>query len=154
MDTTSLPKRPSWDEYALMLAQVASYRSEDPFVKVGACALDHANRVIGVAYNGLKSGVDVDMEFWTDRDKRRPYMIHAEVNLLSLFRRGEARVMAVSLLPCASCAAMIAAYNIPRVVYNETYTRDERALEIFKFYGVELEQMKIDPALYGKQPDG
>ena len=136
-----------------MLAQVASFRSEDPFVKVGACALDHSNRVIGVAYNGLKSGVDVDAAFWEDRDRRRPYMIHAEVNLLSLFRRGEARVMAVSHLPCASCAAMIAAYNIPRVIYKDTYSRDERALEIFEFYGVELLQMKVDPAYYGMEPE-
>ena len=153
MTPGSLPKRPTWDEYALLLAQVASLRSEDPFVKVGACALDHENRVIGVAYNGLKSGVNVDPAFWGDRDRRRPYMIHAEVNLLSLFRRGEARVMAVSLLPCAYCAAMIAAYNIPRVVYSETYSRDERAVEIFKFYGVELEQMEVNPALYGTEPE-
>jgi len=45
-------KRISWEEYALRMAQVASMRSEDRFKKVGACALDINNRVIGVAYNG------------------------------------------------------------------------------------------------------
>ena len=69
--------RMCWDEYALNLAWVASLRSEDPYRKVGACALDFENKVLGVAYNGVKSGVVVSNNFWVDRDKRRPYMIHA-----------------------------------------------------------------------------
>ena len=77
--------RINWDEYALSLAHVAKLRSEDPFRQVGACALDHENRVLGVAYNGLKSGTVVPEKFWSDRNKRRPYKIHAEANLLSLF---------------------------------------------------------------------
>jgi dCMP deaminase len=141
MTDTPEMRRPSWEEYALLLARVASLRSEDPYARVGACALDHGNRVIGVAYNGLKGGVDAQPDFWADRDKRRPFMVHAEVNLLSLFRRGEARLIAVTLLPCASCATMIATYGIPKVVYGRTYERDERALEIFKFYNIELVQL-------------
>jgi dCMP deaminase len=67
------------------LQRTASLRSEDPFRKVGACALSKDNRVLGVSYNGLKSGFNVDSSFWNDRDSRRPYMIHAEANLFSLF---------------------------------------------------------------------
>ena len=78
--------RISWEEYALRIAQVASLRSEDPYKQVGASALDWSNRIIGVAYNGLAPGIDVDETFWEDRNRRRPYMIHAEVNLLSLFK--------------------------------------------------------------------
>jgi dCMP deaminase len=99
--------------------------------------------VIGVAYNGLGSNINVDTLFWQDRDKRRPYMIHSEVNLLSLFRRGECRLLACTLLPCSSCAAMIAAYGIGDVVYRDTYTRDEQALDIFKFNGINCRQIKI-----------
>ena len=62
--------RISWEEYSLRIAEVASLRSEDRFVKVGSCALDFSNRVIGVAYNGLASGVKVEETFWNDRDKR------------------------------------------------------------------------------------
>ena len=76
--------RLSWDKYALNLATEASKRSEDPHKKVGACALSFDNRVLGVAYNGLASGKNVDENFWNDRDERRKYMIHAETNLLSL----------------------------------------------------------------------
>lgn len=135
------PSRISWEEYALRIAEVASLRSEDPFKKVGACALDANCRVIGVAYNGLASGRTVEESFWADRDKRRPYMIHAEANLLSLFRRGECELLACTLLPCSYCASMISAYSIKKVVYKETYVRDTKAINIFKFNGIECEQI-------------
>lgn len=135
--------RVSWEEYALRLAEVASLRSPDPFVKVGACALDSSNRVIGVAYNGLATGIDVEESFWEDRDKRRPYMIHAEVNLLSLFKRGECKLLACTLLPCSSCASSIVAHGIKKVVYKDTYFRDEKALDIFKFNGIICKQLQF-----------
>jgi dCMP deaminase len=133
--------RISWEEYALKIAEVASLRSEDRFVKVGSCALDYSNRVIGVAYNGLASGIKVEDTFWNYRDKRRPYMIHAEVNLLSLFKRGECSLLACTLLPCSCCASMIAAYGIKKVVYRDVYFRDDKALDIFKFNGISCKQI-------------
>jgi dCMP deaminase len=133
--------RISWEEYALLIAEVASLRSEDRFVKVGSCALDHSNRVIGVAYNGLASGITVQEPFWEDRDARRPYMIHSEVNLLSLFKKGECKLLACTLLPCSFCASMIAAYGIKKVVYRDVYSRDSGALDIFKFNEIECQQI-------------
>ena len=133
--------RISWEEYALKIAETASLRSEDIYKKVGACALDHSNRVIGVAYNGLASGIEAPENFWNDRDKRRPYMIHAEVNLLSLFKRGECKLLACTLLPCSCCASMIAAYGIKKVVYKEIYNRDTSAYDIFTFNNIECVQL-------------
>lgn len=137
-----MPERISWEEYALRIAETASLRSEDIYKKVGACALDHSNRVIGVAYNGLASGVEAPKDFWTDRDKRRPYMIHAEVNLLSLFKREECKLLACTLLPCSCCASMIAAYGIKKVVYKEIYNRDTSAFDIFKFNNIICERLE------------
>lgn len=134
-------KRISWEEYALRIAEAASLRSEDIYVKVGACGLDHSNRVIGVAYNGLASGIQTTAEFWNNRDGRRPYMIHAEANLLSLFRRGECKILACTMLPCSCCASMISAYGIKKVVYKDPYHRDDLALSIFKFNNIECEQV-------------
>lgn len=134
--------RISWELYALKIALVASQRSED-IIQVGACALDHANRVIGVAYNGLASGITVSDQFWSNRDFRRPYMIHAETNLLSLFKREECAIIACTLLPCSSCAANIVAHGIKKVVYKDTYHRDETALDIFKFNSVECIQIGV-----------
>jgi dCMP deaminase len=135
--------RLSWEQYALELARTASLRSEDPYRKVGASALSHDHRVLGVAYNGLKSGKNVDNSFWNNRDLRRPYMIHAEANLLSLFTRNNCRLVAVTLLPCASCAKLICSWNVERVVYNEEYDNNDaiHTKEIFDFYNVELKKM-------------
>ena len=132
--------RISWEEYALDIAETASSRSEDRYVKVGACALNSQQMVVAVGYNGLASGKDVSYDFWRNRDHRRKFMIHAEVNCLSLFKRGEAEVLAVTLLPCSSCAAMIAGYGISKVIYGDTYERDTVALEIFDFYNIECIQ--------------
>jgi len=132
--------RLSWNKYAINLAIEASKRSEDPHRKVGACALSHDNRVLGVAYNGLVSGKNVGKSFWKNRDERRKYMIHAETNLLSLFERGECRLIATTLLPCCYCARMICAWGIPSVIYLEDYDQDREGLEIFCFYGVKVIQ--------------
>lgn len=138
----------SWEEYALRIAKTASLRSEDPYRKVGACALNHQNMVLGVGYNGLASGKNVDLKFWENRDERLKYMIHAEVNCLSLFKRGEARILAVTLLPCSYCATMIASNGIKHIVYEEEYQRDDAAKEILKFYGIELQKISLEKSLF------
>lgn len=135
-------KRPSWSEYALDIAKAAAKRSED-LVKVGACALDFDNRVVAVAYNGLAAGHPAPPGFFhpDNRDARRPYMLHAEVNLLSLVKRGEVRLVACTMLPCSSCAAMLAAYGVQEVVYEKAYTRDPVGLDILRFYGIRVSQI-------------
>lgn len=132
--------RLTWDEYALRLADTASLRSEDPYQKVGSCALDEQNRVLALGYNGLAAGKKIDSKdkFWEDRDARRPFVIHAEANCLSMVEAGRCQTLATTLLPCSYCASMIAAYRIPRVVYREEYDKDLKAHEIFNFYGIDL----------------
>lgn len=130
--------RPSWEQHALNLAHTASLRSEDPYKKVGACALSYDHRVLGVSYNGLASCKDVSKTFWDKREQRRPFIIHAEQNLLSLFSRNQAKIIATTLLPCSDCARLICCWNIPIVVYSEYYTRDNGSIDIFKFYKIKL----------------
>ena len=128
--------RVSWEEYALDVARTVAKRSEDPHKKVGACALNEKNMIVAVGYNGLASGKDVSYQFFRNRNHRRPYMIHAEVNCLSLVKRGQVSLLACTLLPCSSCATMIAAYGIKKVVYEEVYDRDTTAFGIFDFYEI------------------
>ena len=143
--------------YAMALAHVASLRSEDPFRKVGAVALDHDNRVIGTAYNGLAPKFDAPPGFWADRDQRRKFMLHAEVNLCSLFRRGEARLVAVTTMPCTSCMQMLCAYSISEILYREPYP-DSEAPELADLYGVKLTRIidfpRFDPEETGEIPPG
>jgi len=124
-------------EYAMKLAKVASLRSEDPYRQVGAVALDHDNRVIGTAYNGLAPGFNAPEGFWDDRDKRQKFMIHAEVNLCSLIKRGEARIIACTTLPCTSCMQTLSAYGVETIYYGEDYPGSD-APEISEKYGIEL----------------
>jgi dCMP deaminase len=130
-------QRISWDKHALLLAWAATRRSEDPYIKVGACALGYNNDVLGVAYNGLAPNKNVTEEFWVDRDKRRPYMIHAETNLLARIHPGQAKTIAVTLQPCTFCAQAIAAYGIKKVIYTLKYDFDKKGLDILDFYNVE-----------------
>ena len=128
----------------MALAHVASLRSEDPFRKVGAAALDHDNRVIGTAYNGLAPGYNAPVEFWADREARQKFMLHAEVNLCSLFRRGEARIVATTTMPCTACMQTLCAYGIKEIYYQEVYQASD-APEIAALYGVKLVQITDFP---------
>ena len=129
-------RRRNWAEHAMALAIEAAKRSEDPYQKVGACALGYDNRVLGVAYNGLVSGKTVSKKFWQNRDFRRPYVVHAEQNLLSLFNRNEASLIAVTLFPCEYCVKLIATWNIPKIYYLDEYERAVNSRKILDFYGV------------------
>jgi len=129
--------RISWEEHALLLAWAATLRSEDPYMKVGASALGFHNEVLGVAYNGLAPGKIVSDNFWVDRNKRRPYMVHAEANLLARIKTNEAKIMAVTLQPCSCCAQSIVAHGIKKVVYTEKYDFDKGGIDILKFYEVD-----------------
>lgn len=134
------PSRLSWEEHSLGLAKVAALRSEDQFEKVGACVLRHDNSVGGVGFNGAPSGITID---GSDRDKRRPFYIHAEVNALAYTKPGECRLLACTLSPCSSCMAMIARYGIKKVVYEKEYDKDTTSKEVAEKFGIELVKIKL-----------
>ena len=139
-----MPDRITIPQYSLALAHVASLRSEDPYRKVGAVALDHSNRVIGTAYNGLAPGFDAPEGFWDDRDSRQKYMLHAEVNLCSLFTRGSARIIGLTTKPCLSCMQMLCAYDVETIYYRDDYSTTD-ANEVAKKYGVNLIRVEDYP---------
>ena len=127
--------RLSWGEYALKLAQSASERSEDPYIKVGACVLRTDRSVAGVGYNGPPSGVNID---WSDRDERRKRVIHAEINALRYSIPGECSLLACTLLPCNDCLKTISAYGINQVIYKEVYDKDQTSLDLAKEFRITL----------------
>jgi len=131
-------------EYAMALANVASMSAEDPYRKVGAAALDFDNRVIGTAYNGLAPGFNAPAGFWDDREARQKFMLHAEVNLCSLFRRGEAKIVATTTMPCTACMQTLCAYGIREIYYRDAYHASD-APEIARIYGVKPEQGNVSP---------
>lgn len=124
-------------QYIMTLAHVAALRSEDPYRKVGAAALDKDNRVIGTAYNGLFPGFTAPEGFWASREERQKFMMHAEINLCSLFKRGEAKAVACTTMPCTSCMQALCAHGVKTIYYAEDYASSQ-APEIAAMYGVEL----------------
>jgi len=108
--------RLTWEQYALELARTASLRSEDPYHAVGTALLRADHTVAALGYNGAPPGVEID---WTDRDKRRKFVIHAENNALRYVAPGEVALMASSMMPCWDCILLAATYRIPRLVYGE-----------------------------------
>jgi len=129
------PERLTWRAYALKLAIVASERSEDPFMKVGACLLRHDNSVAGLGYNGAPSGVELN---WQKRDHRRVRVVHAEVNALRYTKPGECYLLACTHIPCNDCIKTIAAYGIKEVVFNDIYVRDMSSLDMAKEFDIKL----------------
>ncbi|NLT31412.1 MAG: deoxycytidylate deaminase [Propionibacterium sp.] len=118
--------RPSFDELGLATARLWATRSADPKVQVGACLLDHWNRVVGVGYNGRASGEPNERE---SLDQGQSGFIHAETNaLLAANWNGEAHTLYVTHEPCATCARLIVnSRRVVRVVYEIDYTETSRA---------------------------
>lgn len=131
--------RPSWDQYALALAEAAAIRSVDEYRKVGAVVLRADNSVAGVGYNGPPAGVDVDQ---LDKEYRKAFAVHAEVNALRWSTPKETRggLIAVTLSPCLDCLKAIAAAGISRVVYPALSPKqpDDQRLEVARTCGIEL----------------
>ena len=71
-------------------------------------------------------------------------MLHAEINLCSLFKRGEARIVACTTMPCTSCMQALCAHGVKTIYYGESYAASE-APAIAAMYGVELIQVKDYP---------
>lgn len=75
---------------------------------------DHS--IASLGYNGAPPSVEID---WGERDQRRGYVVHAEVNALRWVRPGEVALAASTSLPCATCMLEIVSYGIRRVAFRD-----------------------------------
>lgn len=141
-------ERPDWDLYGMSIAYAASLRSQDPYVKVGAAAFREDHSIAATGYNGPPPGVDIS---WSDRDARRKYVCHAELNCLRYVRPGEAKILYVTLSPCSECIKTIGAFGIAQVIFGELYVRDTCAFDIASVYGISIKQLKFDATKYYEQ---
>jgi len=128
----------NWEEYALKLAEVAALKSKDPYQTVGCCLLRNDNTVASLGYNGFPAGMEED---WSNRDERRKYVVHSEINALRYVKPDECYLAATTLLPCNDCLKSLAAYGIKKIIYKEVYKFDPSTLELAKKFGIELIQL-------------
>lgn len=121
----------------LELAKTASLRSEDPYKKVGAVAIRPDGSIAAVSYNGTPPKIEID---WSDRDARRPYIIHAEMNVLRFIKPHECDKVAITLSPCVDCLKNITAYGIRDIYFLEKYENKDHILvdKIAKQYNIRL----------------
>lgn len=113
-------KRKNRITWALEIAQVAATMSEDPYKKVGSVALRPDNSIAAVSYNGAPPNIEID---WSNRDERRQYVIHSEMNLLRYIKPHECDRIALTLSPCVDCLKNMASYGIESIYFIEKYDK-------------------------------
>lgn len=127
-------RRPTWDEYGLILAFAAATRADCTRSKVGAALMNAQHEIRGVAYNGAPAGVpgcategacprgklSAD-ECSPGSDYANCIADHAERNAIRHTSPAElpGSTLYVTREPCQACWTLIRACRIARVVTPE-----------------------------------
>lgn len=134
--------RLNFSEFGILLALMASGRSEDVFyTSVGGVAFGKNKRILAVCYNGFAPGQELSNEFLKDRDKKNGLVFHSEVNLLAQCKAGEIDTIFLTHSPCENCARLIAANQVKNVIFLQEYHRESKFKEIFEFYKINWRQI-------------
>lgn len=123
----------SWDEYFMLQAMLASFKSKDPNTKVGCVFVDNNNHQISMGFNGQLPGIDEEEIPWgnaTDvplNHQKYGYVIHSEANAI-MHAEGSLKDSRgyVTLFPCHECAKLIASQKVREIIYlNDKYSQSE-----------------------------
>lgn len=155
----SSPHRPSWDQYFMQLANLASSRSNCMKRKVGCCIVSN-NKVVATGYNGtprnllncFSGGCKRCNGTRSETSSSQPqnvhtlgtcFCLHAEEN--ALLEAGNTRIAKDSVLycdtcPCITCSVKIVQAGISEVVYSQSYNMDAESFGIFAEAGVKIRQ--------------
>lgn len=139
-------KRPSWDEYFLKLAMLASERATCPRMHVG-CVLVKDKFVLATGYNGSLPGQphcdDVGCLIVDNHCVRTN---HAEINALvqaashGVNLRGATAY--ITNMSCTTCAKALIAAGIERVVVFSDY-HDTLATKFYTESGVKIDKQPM-----------
>lgn len=150
----------SWDEYFMLQAMMASFKSKDPSTKVGTVFVDDDNHQITMGYNGFVAGIDESKLPWGKDNvglehQKYGYVVHAEANAILHAPRSLAgsRVY-VSLFPCHECAKLLASVRVKEVIYlSDKHANTESnyiSKKIFELSNIHIRQLQISAGLLGK----
>jgi len=139
-------KRPSWDEYFLKLAMLASERATCPRMHCG-CVLVKDRFVLATGYNGSLPGQphceDVGCLIVDNHCVRTN---HAEMNaLIQAARHGvntSGATAYITNMSCTTCAKALIAAGIKRVVVFSDF-HDTLATQFYKDAGVEIVKLPM-----------
>lgn len=144
----------NWDEYFMLQAMMASFKSKDPNTKVGCVFVDDNNHQLSMGYNGQIAGIDESKIPWGN-DKTVPldqqkyaYVVHSEANaVLHAKAPLEQSRCYVTLFPCHECAKILATVKIKEIVflsdkYNGT-VENLIAKRIFEMSNIKCRELKL-----------
>jgi len=150
--------RPTWDEYFLMLAKLASTRSTCLASPVGAVIVKN-KQVVATGYNGPPSGsVHCIAQGYCypglsscDASKILPSRaVHAEANAISQAAKHgvstDGAKIYVTLEPCLSCLKLIISAGISEVVYETSFYKGDAHIVRDSFVeegSIHLRQIKV-----------
>lgn len=148
--------RPSFDDIYMDLATNLAQRSHCVKMKVGA-VLTKDTRIVSLGYNGPPAGThNCDVE-WPQtgcpRDSKGgcSLALHAEQNAIIYASKNnvplENSAIYVTLAPCLSCARIIYASGIKKVIYLNSYAEykginNEEGVEFLQKFGIEVVRYK------------
>jgi dCMP deaminase len=137
--------RPSWDDYFMKIAEDAATRSTCDRALVGAVLVRDKN-IIATGYNGSPRGLEhCDDIGHLMVDGHCVRTVHAEGNsIIQAAVHGVSTQDAtcyVTHFPCLICSKHLINAGIKRIVYRESYRKDEIAVQMLGEAGVELVQM-------------
>lgn len=144
----------NWDEYFMLQAMMASFKSKDPNTKVGCVFVDDNNHQLSMGYNGQIAGIDETKIPWGNvksvplDQQKYAYVVHSEANAILHAKADLANSRCyVTLFPCHECAKMIATVKVKEVIYlsdkyNDT-VENQIAKRIFDMSGVKYREIKL-----------
>lgn len=144
----------NWDEYFMLQAMMASFKSKDPNTKVGCVFVDDNNHQLSMGYNGQIAGIDESKIPWGNNkavpldQQKYAYVVHSEANAILHAKADLAHSRCyVTLFPCHECAKMIATVKVKEVVFlSDKYAdtiENQIAKRIFDMSGIKYREIKI-----------
>lgn len=142
----------TWDEYFILQAIMASFKSKDPATKVGCVFVDQNNHQLTMGYNGFVAGIDEAQLPW-GKDKSQPlehqkygYVVHSEANAILHSPRSLVNSRCyVTLFPCHECAKLLASSKVSEIIYisdkHQGTESNKIAKKIFDLAGIKYRQL-------------
>jgi dCMP deaminase len=108
-------------------------------LQVGCIAVKD-NKIISIGYNGTPNNCS-DGICEDENNKTLPYVIHAEMNMISKLAKGtessEGCIVFITHSPCIECSKLMYQCGIKNVYYSQDY-RDSSGIQFLKLYGVNV----------------
>lgn len=144
----------NWDEYFMLQAMMASFKSKDPNTKVGCVFVDDNNHQLSMGYNGQIAGIDEGQLPWGNNrnvsldQQKYAYVVHSEANAILHAKADLTHSRCyVTLFPCNECAKMMATVKVKEVVYlSDKYdgsVENQISKKIFNLSGITFRQLEL-----------